>query len=175
MFYLLVLRPALRRSPDAARSINEAVAAEFRIIVETCMFVLLATGVILTFNRLTPGVVGVPYAATLAVKIALAIWMFVLARGRRRRPALMRLIQDDVTPEAPKSRLQRSRHLRDHRVPARGCAQGPVRICLGERVKHRIQGDLAHQPDCLGDDDASRRRFIRCGRIVTSLMEVDAR
>ncbi len=108
MFYLLVLRPALRRSPDAARSINEAVAAEFRIIVETCMFVLLATGVILTFNRLTPGVVGVPYAATLAVKIALAIWMFVLARGRRRRPALMRLIQDDVTPEAPKSRLQRA-------------------------------------------------------------------
>jgi len=107
MFYLLVLRPALRRSPGAARTINESVAAEFRVIVETCMFVLLATGVILTFNRLTPGVVGVPYAATLAVKIVLAIWMFVLARGRRRRPALMSLIRDDV-PEAPKSWLQRA-------------------------------------------------------------------
>jgi uncharacterized membrane protein len=107
LFYLLVLCPALRRAPDAARTINEAVAAEFRVIVETCMFVLLATGVILTFNRLTPGVAGVPYAATLTVKIVLAIWMFVLARGRRRQTALMRMYKDEPTP-MPNSRMHRA-------------------------------------------------------------------
>jgi uncharacterized membrane protein len=89
LFYLLALRPALRTAPDSGRQINVAAAAEFRAWVDTSIFVLLATGVILTFNRLTPGVIGVPYAATLGVKIALSIWMFVLARGRRRRNALL--------------------------------------------------------------------------------------
>jgi uncharacterized membrane protein len=89
LFYLLALRPALRAAPDSERQVDMAVATEFRAWVDTCIFVLLATGAILTFNRLTPGVVGVPYAATLAAKIALCIWMFVLARGRRRRNSLL--------------------------------------------------------------------------------------
>ena len=58
LFYLIVLRPALRRSPDASKAINAAAAVEFRALVDTCILVLLATGVILTFNRLTPGVIG---------------------------------------------------------------------------------------------------------------------
>lgn len=89
LFYLLVLRPALRRSSDSSRSIGPAVVTEFRALVDTSIFVLLATGIILTFNRLTPGVVGVPYAVTLGAKIALSFWMFVLARGRQRRTALL--------------------------------------------------------------------------------------
>ena len=88
LFYLLALRPATRRSPESARLINVA-ASEFRALVDTCIFVLLATGIILTFNRLTPGVIGVPYAVTLAVKIALSVWMFVLVGARRRRTALL--------------------------------------------------------------------------------------
>ena len=86
--------------------LNVAAAAEFRAWVDTCIFVLLATGVILTFNRLTPGVIGVPYAATLGVKIALSIWMFVLARGRRRRNAL--LDAHRAQPRPPASVLQRA-------------------------------------------------------------------
>ncbi|MCH8205414.1 MAG: hypothetical protein IH956_00230 [Chloroflexi bacterium] len=65
-----------------------AAATEFRALVDTSIFVLLATGIILTFNRLTPGVVGVPYAVTLGAKIVLSLWMFLLARGRRRAPLL---------------------------------------------------------------------------------------
>ncbi len=106
LFYLLALRPALRNAPDSGRQVDVAVAAEFRAWVDTCIFVLLATGAILTFNRLTPGVVGVPYAATLAAKIALSIWMFVLARGRRRRNAILEA--DRGSPRTRASGLHRA-------------------------------------------------------------------
>lgn len=98
IFYLLVLRPAMRRSPEASRAVAVATASEFRALVDTCIFVLLATGVILTFNRLTANVVGVPYVVTLGVKIALSLWMFLLARGRRRRSALAGATEDEPTP-----------------------------------------------------------------------------
>ena len=90
LFYLFVLRPAVRRSPpDSSGIISAAAAAEFRAVVETAILVLVATGVILTVNRLTPGVAGVPYVATLGVKIALSVLMFSLALGRRKRPLMM--------------------------------------------------------------------------------------
>lgn len=53
--------------------------------MDTCIYVLIATGIILTLNRLTPGVVGAPYVIALGAKIALSIWMFMLAWSRRRR------------------------------------------------------------------------------------------
>lgn len=84
IFYLVVLRPAQRRSPDASSAIRGA-ATEFRALVDTCIYVLIATGIILTLNRLTPGVVGAPYVIALGAKIALSVWMFTLAWSRRRR------------------------------------------------------------------------------------------
>ena len=105
LFYLLVLRPALRRSPESSGQLNTATASEFRALVDTCIFVLLATGIILTFNRLTPGVVGVPYVVTLGVKIALSVWMFLLARGRRRRTALLDAYEEEPSPAS--TRLQK--------------------------------------------------------------------
>jgi len=98
LFYLLILGPALRKNAEAGRIVNSVAAADFRVLVDTCIFVLLATGVVLTFNRLTPGIIGVPYAITLAVKIALSVWMFMLARGRRRRTALMNAYREPDIP-----------------------------------------------------------------------------
>ena len=99
LFYLFVLRPALRRSPDSSGILSAAAAAEFRAVVETAILVLVATGVILTVNRLTPGVAGVPYVATLGVKIALSVLMFSLALGRRKRPLMMEgQAQQDESP-----------------------------------------------------------------------------
>ena len=107
LFYIFVLRPALRKSPtESGRLINASVANDFRVLVDTSIFVLLATGVILTFNRLTPGVVGVPYATTLGLKIALAVWMFVLARGRRRRSELLDMYREPSSPAS--TRLQKA-------------------------------------------------------------------
>ncbi|MXY20772.1 MAG: hypothetical protein F4Y49_05490 [Dehalococcoidia bacterium] len=105
IFYLFVLRPALRRSPEAGRKINEATAAEFATLVDTCIFVILATGVILTFNRLTAGVTGPSYGLVLAAKIALSVWMFILARGRRRRTALLDMYRQN--PDPPSGRFRK--------------------------------------------------------------------
>ncbi len=105
IFYLFVLRPALRRSPEAGRKINEATAAEFGTLVDTCIFVILATGVILTFNRLTAGVTGSSYGLVLAAKIALSVWMFILARGRRRRTALLDMYRQN--PDPPSGRFRK--------------------------------------------------------------------
>ncbi len=105
IFYLFVLRPALRRSPEAGRKINEATAAEFGALVDTCIFVILVTGVILTFNRLTGGVTGPSYGIVLGVKIALSVWMFILARGRRRRAALLDMYGQN--PDPPSGRFRK--------------------------------------------------------------------
>ena len=100
IFYLIVLRPTLRRSPEASRLISATAATEFRALVDTCVYVLIATGVILTLNRLTPGVVGAPYVIALGVKIALSVWMFALAWSRRKRTSVMDAFR---APEAPAS------------------------------------------------------------------------
>ena len=105
IFYLFVLRPALRRSPEAGRKINETTAAEFGTLVDTCIFVILATGVILTFNRLTGGAAGPSYGLVLVAKIALSVWMFILARGRRRRAALLDMRRQN--PDPPSGRFRK--------------------------------------------------------------------
>ena len=83
-FWLLVLRPALRRSqglpPDTAAALRD----EFRGLTATAIATLLLTGAVLTAARLTGGAATTPYAAVLALKIALALYMFYLARFVRR-------------------------------------------------------------------------------------------
>lgn len=82
LFYLLVLRPSLRRSLSSA---NAAIGQEFLALVTTAMGILLVTGVILSFDRLTSGFVGAAYAIVLAIKISLALYMFYLVRFLRSR------------------------------------------------------------------------------------------
>ena len=84
MFYILVFHPALRRSPQSPRVFIGLAASEFRVVVNTCIIVLVVTGVILAFDRLTIGTLAVSYVATLAVKIGLSIWMVILVREQRR-------------------------------------------------------------------------------------------
>ena len=107
IFYLLVLRPAQRRSVEgntaSVRSVLAGAATEFKGLVDTCIFVLLVTGVILTANRLTPGAVGTAYVVVLGVKIALSVWMFLLSRGRRRRTAILDAYAEQSEP--PGTRL----------------------------------------------------------------------
>lgn len=78
LFYFLVLRPRLRRdNPD---SLEPAIAQGFRQVVQTAIVVLVLTGAILTFERLTSPAATVPYVVVLGVKVALALWMFLLVR-----------------------------------------------------------------------------------------------
>ena len=89
IFYLFVLRPALRRSENEGREVNRHTAAEFRVLVDVCFFILVVTGISLTFDRLSEGITGPTYAIVLGVKVALSIWMFLMARSHRKRSALL--------------------------------------------------------------------------------------
>ena len=83
-FYLLVLRPAVRRSQGLPPGTAEAIRYEFRGLVTTAIAVLLLTGAILSVARLTSEAVTVPYAIVLGVKISLALYMFYMVRIVRR-------------------------------------------------------------------------------------------
>lgn len=98
LFWLLVLRPSMKNSNDDSsqsdRGLGERVAKEFRSLVDTCVFVLLATGAIMTFDRLTPGEVGVNYVLVLGMKIILVAIMFYIIRARRQTNNLLSSHQD---------------------------------------------------------------------------------
>ena len=83
IFYLLVLRPAMRQSSAADQSLAASIGPEFRELVNVAIAVLVLTGVVLTFNRLTSDFVGVAYVSVLASKIALAFFAFYLVRFLR--------------------------------------------------------------------------------------------
>ena len=104
LFYLLVLRPASRRSPGAAALLGESTATEFRALVDTCVIVLIVTGGVLTFHRLESASVGAAYVSVLAAKVALAAAMFGIA-WRRRRPRRSLIPLEE--PEPPIGRLAR--------------------------------------------------------------------
>ena len=97
LFYLIVLIPTLKRVPDVPRALSAAIGVEFRTVVVTSIIVLVATGAILAFNRLTE--VETPYAATLGVKVVLSLWMFALVRDRRRHAKTLDALE--VRPAPP--------------------------------------------------------------------------
>ncbi len=69
--------------PEATR----IVGVEFSQLVVLAMWTLVATGAVLFFARISEPTATVQYGAVLAVKVALSVWMFFLAVGRRGRAA----------------------------------------------------------------------------------------
>lgn len=96
IFYLIVLVPTMRRVPDVPRALSSALGVEFRTVVVTSIVVLVATGIILAFDRLTE--VEPPYAAVLGVKVVLSAWMFALARDRRRHARILDAFRSGPAP-----------------------------------------------------------------------------
>ena len=82
MFYILVLRPALRRNPVSGEA-GLTVGAEFRGLVATAIGALLITGTVLSVSRLTADTVTTPYVGVLVAKVALALYMFYVVRFLR--------------------------------------------------------------------------------------------
>ena len=85
IFYLLVLRPSMRRSIGQGGGLGQAVGQEFRGMVNVAIAVLIVTGVVLTFHRLTSDFVGPAYVGVLAAKISLSLYTFYLVRFLRWR------------------------------------------------------------------------------------------
>ena len=84
LFYLIVLRPAAKKGAEGVGN-NAAVASEFRSVVDTAVMVLIITGVVLAFDRLTSKYTDVTYVSVLGVKVALSLWMFWLAGVLQKR------------------------------------------------------------------------------------------
>ena len=84
IFYIMVWRPIAQRG-SVSEHTGRAMGAEFRGLVNTAIGVLLVTGVILSFARLTEDTITLAYVAVLAVKIALALYMFYIVRFLRQR------------------------------------------------------------------------------------------
>jgi uncharacterized membrane protein len=100
IFYLMVLRPAIRRTQGLPADAGRAIGVEFRGLVSTAIAVLLLTGVILSVSRLTEDTVTSPYVAVLVIKIVLALFMFYVVR-------FMRQDSYPEDPELGNSRWQR--------------------------------------------------------------------
>ena len=112
IFWLLVLKPALNKtnSSQVHSKLNSLAAIEFKSVVDTCLFVLIGTGALMTFDRLSQDSMGVPYVSILGVKIILVAIMFLLARGRRSRFQLS-IDKDESNPTCNTSILVRTLRL----------------------------------------------------------------
>ena len=86
IFFIAVLRPALRRTSQEG-TLSRIAGQEFRQLVDTAIWVLLVTGVVLSVDRLTTANTTGAYGVVLGLKVALAIWMFYLVWFRGRRSA----------------------------------------------------------------------------------------
>ncbi|MBI4319757.1 MAG: hypothetical protein HY675_14810 [Chloroflexi bacterium] len=82
LFYLVVLRPSVEASGDHSsfRNLEKAIGQEFKEVVDLSVMVLVVTGAVISFERLSRGSISDLYVAVLVTKVALAGGMFLLAR-----------------------------------------------------------------------------------------------
>src|SRR3954464_11822392 len=86
-YFLLALRPAIRATDDTARAVGAAAQRAFGEWAQVATIVMLATGAVLSFERLSTGRGGLTYAILLALKIVSALAAFWLAGLRPKRRA----------------------------------------------------------------------------------------
>ena len=89
IFYLVALQPNL--PAEGERGFLAGVNRRFGDLVHLCSWVLAASGLAVTFDRLTNARLTAAYVLILAVKVALAIAMFYLAWTLRSRSSGRRL------------------------------------------------------------------------------------
>ena len=82
IFYIFVLRPQQKRFLDSKSPLLIALAEQFRSVIGTCMIILITSGTLLLFDRITHPTTTPTYVAVVTTKIILAIWMFTIARKR---------------------------------------------------------------------------------------------
>lgn len=90
VYYLVAIRPALRESAEPPRAFVAAAQSLYGEWARVTTVVMLATGVVLMFDRLSNAGGGLTYAAALAAKIVAALaafWLAGVRPGRRRRGA----------------------------------------------------------------------------------------
>tara|TARA_B100001123_G_scaffold245601_1_gene274513 strand:+ start:11884 stop:12363 length:480 start_codon:yes stop_codon:yes gene_type:complete len=82
IFYIFVFKPQQKKFLASGNPLLTALAEQFRSIIGTCIVILIASGTLLLFDRITDPSTTPTYIAVLATKIGLATWMFTIARRR---------------------------------------------------------------------------------------------
>lgn len=99
IFYLIVVRPALKDADKSGTSpgrlIARLVSLHFREWVHLSMIALLVSGAILTFDRLTEPTVSVLYIGVLAAKIGIAFWLFGIGTATYRKKVIEQRLGPD--------------------------------------------------------------------------------
>ena len=88
LFYVLVLRPRANLAESRATALGPEAVSRFRGVVDTAIAVLVITGAVMLFDRLSEPTTPPAYTVAAAVKIGLALVMFAIARRRWQRPAV---------------------------------------------------------------------------------------
>lgn len=95
-YYLLALRPQVKQADPAVRDVVRAAQKEFGEWASVATLIMVATGVVLMFDRLTDGQGTATYVALLGLKIisaVIAFWMVSsISRRRRRQPTRRRAL-----------------------------------------------------------------------------------
>ena len=102
LFFLFVLRPALRSTAGTPPELGRAIGTRFKEAVDLSMWVLVITGGVLIYDRLTQQV-EMPYLVALAAKLFLSGVMFLVAvslgrRGSRRRSSPLEGTWTEILP-----------------------------------------------------------------------------
>lgn len=84
VYFVLALRPALQEADSAGQALVAAAQRAYGEWAQVATIVLLGSGVVLTFERLSDGTGGLTYAGLLGAKIVAGLWAFVLVRARVR-------------------------------------------------------------------------------------------
>lgn len=89
IYYLIAVLPATRQQGEDGAAIAGAAQRLYGEWAQPATIVMLASGIVLVFDRLSEGKGGLSYAVLLAAKVIAALvafWLVTLRRGRRRRP-----------------------------------------------------------------------------------------
>ena len=77
LFYYLVLRPVFTDNL-VEQSNKNLIADQFRHVIKTTIWILILTGIVLAVSHVAIQTVPIMYVYVLAIKVCLAIMMFVL-------------------------------------------------------------------------------------------------
>lgn len=84
VYYLAAIVPARRQGTATDDTFVGRAQGYYSEWAQPATIILLATGIVMTFDRLSAGSGGLTYVGLLAVKIGAAIAAFALVAGRRR-------------------------------------------------------------------------------------------
>jgi uncharacterized membrane protein len=84
--YLLVLAPSRARAGQGAETVWKDADGGFWELIDLAAFVLLVSGGLLVFDRLSGGAASLLYVAVLGLKVSLSLLVYRLARLMRRGP-----------------------------------------------------------------------------------------